>query len=261
MGQTNEELNMAKNPLSFKDFLSVDYTPKMPELISKRAKKRKTGEVGESSTDPCWNGYKQVGMKNKNGKKVPNCVPALEEASLRMKIAARGKTETALKKLGGDDAEMAAFMVNQGDFKELAKVMKKMPPANRAKIQKVLDANLKEEVELDEALNLAQRRKRSLQFRKLAPRIKIARKRAMKRAADMGRLKRRARKAARKVLFTKIAKADKKDLSYSRKQEVEKRLDSPAMKMKIDRMAIRMLPQTRQKDKERRARASERKET
>jgi len=195
MGQTNEELNMAKNPLSFKDFLSVDYTPKMPELISKRAKKRKTGEVGEASSDPCWKGYKQIGMKKKNGKKVPNCVP--EQVDL-------------------------------------------------------------EETELDEALNLAQRRKRSLQFRKLAPRIKIARKRAMKRAADMGRLKRRARKAARKVLFTKIAKADKKDLSYSRKQEVEKRLDSPAMKMKIDRMAIRMLPQTRQKDKERRARANAR---
>ena len=25
--------------------------------------------------DPCWDGYKQVGMKKKNGKKVPNCVP------------------------------------------------------------------------------------------------------------------------------------------------------------------------------------------
>ena len=24
---------------------------------------------------PCWDGYKQVGMKNKGGKKVPNCVP------------------------------------------------------------------------------------------------------------------------------------------------------------------------------------------
>lgn len=23
----------------------------------------------------CWSGYKQVGMKDKNGKKVPNCVP------------------------------------------------------------------------------------------------------------------------------------------------------------------------------------------
>ena len=24
---------------------------------------------------PCWSGYKQVGMKTKNGKQVPNCVP------------------------------------------------------------------------------------------------------------------------------------------------------------------------------------------
>ena len=26
-------------------------------------------------TDPCWSDYKQVGMKNKGGKQVPNCVP------------------------------------------------------------------------------------------------------------------------------------------------------------------------------------------
>ena len=24
---------------------------------------------------PSWSGYKQVGMKTKNGKQVPNCVP------------------------------------------------------------------------------------------------------------------------------------------------------------------------------------------
>ncbi len=25
---------------------------------------------------PCWKGYKQIGMKDKGGKQVPNCVPA-----------------------------------------------------------------------------------------------------------------------------------------------------------------------------------------
>ena len=25
--------------------------------------------------DPCWKDYEQVGMKKKDGKKVPNCVP------------------------------------------------------------------------------------------------------------------------------------------------------------------------------------------
>ena len=28
---------------------------------------------------PCWPGYKQVGMKKKNGKSVPNCVPVNEK--------------------------------------------------------------------------------------------------------------------------------------------------------------------------------------
>lgn len=28
--------------------------------------------------DPCWKGYQQVGMKKKNGKEVPNCVPLKE---------------------------------------------------------------------------------------------------------------------------------------------------------------------------------------
>ena len=31
-----------------------------------------------SAKNPCWDGYIQVGMKNKNGKMVPNCVPAGE---------------------------------------------------------------------------------------------------------------------------------------------------------------------------------------
>jgi len=28
--------------------------------------------------DPCWKGYKQIGMKKKGGKEVPNCVPISE---------------------------------------------------------------------------------------------------------------------------------------------------------------------------------------
>jgi hypothetical protein len=29
--------------------------------------------------NPCWKGYEMVGMKNKNGKEVPNCVPVSED--------------------------------------------------------------------------------------------------------------------------------------------------------------------------------------
>jgi len=34
-----------------------------------------TFDLFEKKDDPCWKGYKQVGMKKKNGKEVPNCVP------------------------------------------------------------------------------------------------------------------------------------------------------------------------------------------
>ena len=38
-----------------------------------KSKKITTETVNEDS--PCWKGYKQVGMKTKNGREVPNCVP------------------------------------------------------------------------------------------------------------------------------------------------------------------------------------------
>ena len=30
--------------------------------------------------DPCWDGYKQIGTKDKKGKTVPNCVKEVSEA-------------------------------------------------------------------------------------------------------------------------------------------------------------------------------------
>jgi hypothetical protein len=43
-----------------------------------------------SAGDPCWEGYKQVGMKEKNGKMVPNCVPV--DASDDSEFAAKKRT-------------------------------------------------------------------------------------------------------------------------------------------------------------------------
>jgi hypothetical protein len=40
------------------------------------AKKTATKSTEKQSNDPCWKGYKKDGMKVKNEKKVPNCVPA-----------------------------------------------------------------------------------------------------------------------------------------------------------------------------------------
>ncbi len=40
---------------------------------------KKCNEGLELNEGPCWDGYKQVGMKDKGGKQVPNCVPVNED--------------------------------------------------------------------------------------------------------------------------------------------------------------------------------------
>jgi hypothetical protein len=43
------------------------------QLFKQKGKVVKSESIKEES--PCWKGYKQVGMKDKNGRQVPNCVP------------------------------------------------------------------------------------------------------------------------------------------------------------------------------------------
>ena len=45
---------------------------------TKKAATKKTAtkkKAASKSSDPCWDGYEQVGTKKKGGKTVPNCVP------------------------------------------------------------------------------------------------------------------------------------------------------------------------------------------
>jgi hypothetical protein len=40
-------------------------------------------DLNKGKNDPCWDGYVQLGTKNKNGKEVPNCVPMEEVKKLK----------------------------------------------------------------------------------------------------------------------------------------------------------------------------------
>jgi hypothetical protein len=44
------------------------------EIMAEK-KKPKQEASSKPAADPCWDGYEKVGMKIKNQKKVPNCVP------------------------------------------------------------------------------------------------------------------------------------------------------------------------------------------
>ena len=101
----------------------------------------------------------------------------------------------------------------------------------------------------NEALSLVQRQKRARQMKKYKSKIKIGREKAARRTADPKRLRKRARKQARNMLAKKLAKANYADLSFSRKQEIEKRLEK--LGPRIDRIAKKLLPKMRKIEMER----------
>ena len=53
----------------------------------------------DEAKGPCWDGFKQVGMKNKGGKQVPNCVPESMSADEAKKIEGYVPEEVELDEL------------------------------------------------------------------------------------------------------------------------------------------------------------------
>lgn len=67
----------------------------------------KASQTNEDA-DPCWTGYKQIGMKKKGGKKVPNCVP--EEYTGAEKVS-KNKNDTSSR----FDATTSLANIYKGD--------------------------------------------------------------------------------------------------------------------------------------------------
>ena len=103
----------------------------------------------------------------------------------------------------------------------------------------------KEDVEpTDEALSMAARRKKGLQMKKFAARLKMGRKKASMKVADKGKLEKRSRRAARNAITKKLTKGiSKAELTPSRKAEIEKRLNK--MSGKVSRLAKKLMPKIR----------------
>lgn len=112
-----------------------------------------------------------------------------------------------------------------------------------------------EEIEVDEALTVQQRMKKSRMMKRLKSRIKIGRQRAKRKLASKEKLQTRANRQARDKIVRKITKdIPKKDLTFARKNEIEKRLNKPAFKSRIKRLAKRMFPAIRRAEMQRKKR-------
>ena len=126
-------------------------------------------------------------------------------------------------------------------------------PVNLAKKKaKEAEKAKKEDVDIDEALTMTQRMKKSRLMKRLKSRIKIGRDRARKKMAKKDTLEKRANRQARNQIASKLTRGiPKRELSFARKQEIEKRLDKPALKQRIKRLAKRLFKDVRKKEVQR----------
>tara|TARA_B100001287_G_scaffold273928_1_gene278295 strand:- start:283 stop:669 length:387 start_codon:yes stop_codon:yes gene_type:complete len=101
---------------------------------------------------------------------------------------------------------------------------------------------------LEEVLTIQQRMKRKQVMRRNKAKIAIGRKRAARKMASAEVLKGRAQKQARNMIVKKILKTrNKADLSYGSRAALEKMVAK--RKGAIDRIARKLLPKVRQKDR------------
>ena len=110
----------------------------------------------------------------------------------------------------------------------------------------------KTSIDTSEALDASQRRKLAMRMKRNKARIAMGRKRAERKTANMDTLKKRAKRQARIQFAKKLTKGiPKGDLTVARRKEIEKRLDKPALKNRIDRVARKLIKTVRKQEMER----------
>ena len=280
--------------INFKDLLTVDYAPGMDPLIKRNAKKRKqdieTGSNAEYSSTYAPNekvdtienygtqtqrlmsplqkvrqdkekddrdryGKIKAGVLPRSNKKINTFTSGTNEA-----VAPGGK---APKPVSGKSAQAyidgGKHAANVTMGREGKHGVIKSPNSKKhvhvftyEEFEDLMDQFLDEAV-----LTPQQRRLKAMQFKRMKAKIELGQKRAKTRFADPKRLLNRAKVAARKAVFNKLTKGMTKDeLSFQRRQEIEKRMDTPGMKIRIQRLAIKMLPKERQAEIQRHTQAA-----
>ena len=223
-------------PLDFKHMTSAKYRPGEDDAVNYYAQKRKKQYHGNESKE-----VKELSMKR--DKKLPN-----------LKVPVKGKkgiSKFMRKKAIGQAKDDLNASVQSADRKP----EKYIKPDGKVGIRMVKtdkEVIKKEEVDVDEALNLQQRMKRSRLMKRLKTRIKIGRDRARRKMANKKTLEKRAMRQARAAIAKKLTRGiPKAELTFARKQEIEKRLDKPALKNRIKRIAKRIFKDVRKKEVQR----------
>lgn len=128
----------------------------------------------------------------------------------------------------------------------------------RMKYRKTDTTSESVEHDIEEEISVQSRLKKARTMKKNKARLSLARKKAMRKTAQMGTINKRSRKSARKALFLKLSKGKMpSDLPYAKRQEIENRLNSKNIQNRINVAAKRLRPKMRELDRSRKTGSSQ----
>jgi len=79
-------------------------------MVTESQLARLVESIKEEDKNPCWDGYEMIGMKEKDGKEVPNCVPLEEE--ILQEAEYQGRKVTLNKPMAGDVKKSKVYVKN-----------------------------------------------------------------------------------------------------------------------------------------------------
>jgi len=116
----------AKKALEIVELTQAEYEHKLAAKNQSRARNNEDKKV-EEDDNPCWKGYEMIGMKKKNGKEVPNCVPKKEGTTMKRFGTFMNEATGGMKMIGAAD-ELEKYSKKSGgiDKKDFMKAVKLM---------------------------------------------------------------------------------------------------------------------------------------
>ena len=254
----------------------VKHTDLKEETIEEKKVPEPTGKL----KDACWKGYTAVGMKTKNGRKVPNCVPVNEEEIEEEVCPVCNKSpcecdkpsagpvttdkpfdpffkededEIDFPEPSDDDIESMADELSDDDYldtyeeDELGIVDDETGeelPEDEEEEKKLKESALME------VLSRIERMKAKARIRRTSAKRERATKIALKRYSNTATINKRARRLAIKLMKKRLLRGrDPSKVSVGEKERIERTLEK--RKAVIGRIATRLAPRVRKVEKAR----------
>jgi phosphopantetheine adenylyltransferase len=254
----------------------VKHTDLKEETIEEKKVSEPTGKL----KDACWKGYTAVGMKTKNGRKVPNCVPVNEEEIEEEVCSVCGKSPCECEKpnagpVATDKPFDAMFKEDEDEFDfpepsddEIDSMADELSDDDYLDTYEedelgIVDDETGEELEADEeeekklkesalmeVLSRIERMKAKARIRRTSAKRERATKIALKRYSNTATINKRARRLAIKLMKKRLLRGrDPSKVSVGEKERIERTLEK--RKAIIGRIATRLAPRVRKVEKAR----------